>query len=56
MDELSMMRLATLADLSRLMSLAREDWADSLVPFGGKNIIFYGDPIQYQPNHGSGSV
>lgn len=49
LDELSMIGLDTIAKLHRLMSIAREDWADSSIPFGGKNIVFYGDILQYKP-------
>ena len=48
-DEVSMVGLDTLAKLSRLMTLAKEDWADTSDPFGGKNIIFFGDLMQYKP-------
>lgn len=44
-----MIGLDSLANLSRLLSLAKEDWADSSHPFGGKNIIFFGDILQYKP-------
>lgn len=48
-DELSMIGLDSITKLSRLMSIAKEDWADSSYPFGGKNIVFFGDIMQFRP-------
>ncbi|KAJ6646482.1 ATP-dependent DNA helicase pfh1 [Pseudolycoriella hygida] len=48
-DEVSMVGLDSLAKLSRLMTLAKEDWADAATPFGGKNMVFFGDLMQYKP-------
>lgn len=48
-DEVSMIGLDSITKLSRLMSIAREDWADSSYPFGGKNIVFFGDIMQFRP-------
>jgi ATP-dependent exoDNAse (exonuclease V) alpha subunit len=48
-DEVSMVGLDSLAKLSRLMGIAKEDWADATDPFGGKNLVFFGDLLQYDP-------
>lgn len=49
MDEVSMIGLDSITKLSRLMHFGKEEWADSTHPFGGKNIVFFGDLIQFKP-------
>ncbi|CAM4986460.1 unnamed protein product, partial [Rotaria socialis] len=46
-DEISMVGLTLLAKLNRIISAAKH--ADPQVPFGGINVIFFGDYLQYRP-------
>ncbi|CAF5077715.1 unnamed protein product, partial [Rotaria sp. Silwood1] len=46
-DEMSMVGLTLLAKLNRIISTAKH--VDSQVPFGGVNVIFFGDYLQYRP-------
>lgn len=46
-DEMSMIGLTLLAKLNRIMSAAKR--TDPQVPFGGVNVIFFGDYLQYRP-------
>jgi hypothetical protein len=46
-DEMSMIGLTLLAKLNRIMSAAKR--TDHQVPFGGVNVIFFGDYLQYRP-------
>lgn len=46
-DEMSMVGLHLLAKLNRIMSSAKH--IDPQIPFGGINVIFFGDYLQYRP-------
>ena len=46
-DEMSMVGLHLLAKLNRIMSSAKH--IDSQIPFGGINVIFFSDYLQYRP-------
>ncbi|CAF4258879.1 unnamed protein product [Rotaria sp. Silwood2] len=46
-DEMSMVGLTLLAKLNRIICAAKH--ADPQVPFGGVNVIFFGDYLQYRP-------
>ncbi|CAF1484221.1 unnamed protein product, partial [Adineta steineri] len=46
-DEMSMVGLTLLAKLNRILSAAKH--ADPQIPFGGINVIFFGDYLQYRP-------
>ncbi|CAF4168823.1 unnamed protein product, partial [Rotaria sordida] len=46
-DEMSMVGLTLLAKLNRIMYAAKH--TDPQVPFGGVNVIFFGDYLQYRP-------
>ncbi|CAF4162114.1 unnamed protein product, partial [Rotaria sordida] len=46
-DEMSMVGLTLLAKFNRIISTAKH--VDPQVPFGGVNIIFFGDYLQYRP-------
>lgn len=46
-DEMSMVGLTLLAKLNRIICAAKH--ADSRVPFGGVNVIFFSDYLQYRP-------
>ena len=46
-DEMSMVGLTLLAKLNRIITAAKH--ADPQVPFGGVNVIFFGDYLQYRP-------
>ncbi|CAF1429338.1 unnamed protein product [Rotaria sordida] len=46
-DKMSMIGLTLLAKLNRIISIAKH--VDPQVPFGGVNIIFFGDYLQYRP-------
>ncbi|CAF4334893.1 unnamed protein product, partial [Rotaria sp. Silwood2] len=46
-DEMSMVGLTLLAKLNRIICAAKH--ADPQVPFGGINVIFFGDYLQYRP-------
>ncbi|CAF0953354.1 unnamed protein product [Rotaria sordida] len=46
-DEMSMVGLTLLAKLNRIISTAKH--VDPQVPFGGVNVIFFGDYLQYRP-------
>lgn len=46
-DEMSMVGLTLLAKLNRIMSAAKH--VDPQIPFGGVNVIFFGDYLQYRP-------
>ena len=46
-NEMSMVGLTLLAKLNRIMSAAKH--VDPQIPFGGVNVIFFGDYLQYRP-------
>ncbi|CAF1467844.1 unnamed protein product [Adineta steineri] len=46
-DEMSMVGLTLLAKLNRILSATKH--ADPQIPFGGINVIFFGDYLQYRP-------
>ncbi|CAF2763621.1 unnamed protein product [Rotaria sp. Silwood2] len=46
-DEMSMVGLILLAKLNRIICAAKH--TDPQVPFGGVNVIFFGDYLQYRP-------
>ncbi|CAF1454461.1 unnamed protein product [Rotaria sp. Silwood1] len=46
-DEMTMVGLSLLATLNRIISAAKH--ADPQIPFGGVNVIFFGDYLQYRP-------
>jgi hypothetical protein len=46
-DEMSMIGLNLLAKLNRIICAAKH--VDPQVPFGGVNVIFFGDYLQYRP-------
>lgn len=46
-DEMSMVGLNLLAKLNRIICAAKH--VDPQVPFGGVNVIFFGDYLQYRP-------
>ena len=46
-DEMSMVGLHLLAILNRIISSAKH--IDPQIPFGGVNVIFFGDYLQYRP-------
>ncbi|CAF4961669.1 unnamed protein product [Rotaria socialis] len=46
-DEMSMVGLTLLANLNRIISGAKH--VDPQIPFGGVNVIFFGDYLQYRP-------
>ncbi|CAF2955136.1 unnamed protein product [Rotaria sp. Silwood2] len=46
-DEMSMVGLTLLAKLNRIICAAKH--TDPEVPFGGVNVIFFGDYLQYRP-------
>jgi hypothetical protein len=46
-DEMSMIGLTLLAKLNRIMCAAKH--VDPQIPFGGVNVIFFGDYLQYRP-------
>jgi ATP-dependent exoDNAse (exonuclease V) alpha subunit len=46
-DEMSMVGLTLLAKLNRIICSAKH--VDPQVPFGGVNVIFFGDYLQYRP-------
>ncbi|CAF4795943.1 unnamed protein product [Rotaria socialis] len=46
-DEMSMVGLTLLVKLNRIISAAKH--VDPQIPFGGVNVIFFGDYLQYQP-------
>ncbi|CAF2089237.1 unnamed protein product, partial [Rotaria magnacalcarata] len=46
-DEMSMVGLTLLATLNRIICAAKH--ADPELPFGGVNVIFFGDYLQYRP-------
>ena len=46
-DEMSMVGLHLLAKLNRIMCSAKH--VDAQIPFGGVNVIFFGDYLQYRP-------
>ncbi|CAF4653869.1 unnamed protein product [Rotaria sp. Silwood2] len=46
-DEMSMIGLTLLAKLNRIIYAAKH--TDPQVPFGGVNVIFFGDYLQYRP-------
>ncbi|CAF4213337.1 unnamed protein product, partial [Rotaria magnacalcarata] len=46
-DEMSMVGLTLLAKLNRIISAAKH--VDPQIPFGGVNVIFFGDYLQYRP-------
>jgi ATP-dependent exoDNAse (exonuclease V) alpha subunit len=46
-DEMSMVGLTLLSKLNRIISAAKHD--DPEIPFGGVNVIFFGDYLQYRP-------
>ncbi|CAF4249294.1 unnamed protein product, partial [Rotaria sp. Silwood2] len=46
-DEMSMVGLTLLAKLNRIICAAKH--TDPQVPFGGVNVIFFGDYLQYRP-------
>ncbi|CAF4616096.1 unnamed protein product [Rotaria socialis] len=46
-DEMSMVGLTLLAKLRRIISAAKH--VDPQIPFGGVNVIFFGDYLQYRP-------
>ena len=46
-DEMSMVGLTLLAKLNRIICAAKH--SDPQMPFGGVNIIFFGDYLQYKP-------
>ncbi|CAF3688147.1 unnamed protein product [Rotaria sp. Silwood1] len=46
-DEISMVGLTLLAKLNRIICAAKH--TDPQVPFGGVNVIFFGDYLQYRP-------
>ncbi|CAF4151200.1 unnamed protein product, partial [Adineta steineri] len=47
LDEMSMVGLTLLGKLNRIMSAAKH--VDPQIPFGGINVIFFGDYFQYRP-------
>jgi ATP-dependent DNA helicase PIF1 len=46
-DEMSMVGLTLLAELNRIICAAKH--VDPQIPFGGVNVIFFGDYLQYRP-------
>ncbi|CAF4317774.1 unnamed protein product, partial [Adineta steineri] len=46
-DEMSMVGLTLLGKLNRILSAAKH--VDPQIPFGGINVIFFGDYLQYRP-------
>jgi len=46
-DEMSMVGLTLLSKLNRIISAAKH--VDPQIPFGGVNVIFFGDYLQYRP-------
>ena len=50
-DEMSMVGLTLLAKLNRIICAAKH--TDPQVPFGGVNVIFFGDYLQYRPVYDS---
>lgn len=46
-DEMSMVGLTLLAKLNRILCAAKH--VDPQIPFGGINVIFFGDYLQYRP-------
>ena len=50
-DEMSMVGLTLLAKLNRIICSAKH--VDPQVPFGGVNVIFFGDYLQYRPVYDS---
>ena len=46
-DEMSMVGLTLLGKLNRILCAAKH--ADPQIPFGGINVIFFGDYLQYRP-------
>ena len=50
-DEMSMVGLTLLAKLNRIICAAKH--VDPQVPFGGVNVIFFGDYLQYKPVYDS---
>ena len=50
-DELSMVGLTLLGKLNRIICSAKH--VDPQVPFGGVNVIFFGDYLQYRPVYDS---
>ena len=50
-DEMSMVGLNLLAKLNRIICAAKH--VDPQVPFGGVNVIFFGDYLQYRPVYDS---
>ena len=46
-DEMSMVGLTLLAKLNRILCAAKH--VDPEIPFGGINVIFFGDYLQYRP-------
>ncbi|CAF3029416.1 unnamed protein product [Rotaria sp. Silwood2] len=46
-DEMSMVGLTLLAKLNRIICAGKH--ADPQIPFGGVNVIFFGDYLQYRP-------
>ncbi|CAF1687856.1 unnamed protein product, partial [Adineta ricciae] len=50
-DEMSMVGLTLLGKLNRIMCSAKH--VDPQVPFGGVNVIFFGDYLQYRPVYDS---
>lgn len=46
-DEMSMVGLTLLAKLNRIITAAKH--TDPQIPFGGVNVIFFGDYLQYPP-------
>ncbi|CAF3879261.1 unnamed protein product [Rotaria sordida] len=50
-DEMSMVGLTLLAKLNRIICSAKH--VDPQVPFGGVNVIFFGDHLQYRPVYDS---
>ncbi|CAF1225233.1 unnamed protein product [Rotaria sordida] len=46
-DEMSMVGLTLLAKLNRIISAAKH--VDPQIPFGGVNVIIFGDYLQYRP-------
>ena len=46
-DEMSMVGLHSLAKLNRIICSAKH--VDLQIPFGGVNVIFFGDYLQYRP-------
>ncbi|CAF1684112.1 unnamed protein product [Adineta ricciae] len=46
-DQMSMVGLTLLGKLNRILCAAKH--ADPQIPFGGINVIFFGDYLQYRP-------